>query len=153
MSNEERLRLRKLAQKENTKEEAVAEDGTASTVSAPIAVVDTKSLTNSTTTAATEQQEEAETSEVSKEVIEGSGHTEDFLSSFIPPPELRHSPQLQTLQAWIGWVLCFWSHGFQYRRKTEVLLFWSRFADGVPILVEALTDGIDQGGLDWQGRT
>jgi ribosomal protein S18 len=99
MSNEERLRLRKLAQKENTKEEAVAEDGTASTVSAPIAVVDTKSLTNSTTTAATEQQEEAETSEVSKEVIEGSGHTEDFHSGFIPPPELRHSPQLQTLQA------------------------------------------------------
>jgi hypothetical protein len=97
--------LRKLAQKDNTKEEAVVEDGTASTVSAPNAVADTRSLTNSTATATTEQQEEAETSEVSKEVIEGSGHTEDFHNGFIPPPELRHSPQLQALQAWTGRVL------------------------------------------------
>jgi hypothetical protein len=99
MSNEDRLRLRKLAQKDDTKEEAVIEDGTASTVSAPNAIADTRSLTNSTTTAATEQQEEAETSGVSKEVIEGSGHTDDFHASFIPSPGLRHSPQLQTSQA------------------------------------------------------
>jgi hypothetical protein len=99
MSNEDRLRLRKLAQKDDTKEEAVIEDGTASTISAPNAVADTRSLTNSTTTAATEQQEEDETSEVSKEVMEGSGHTDDLHGGFIPSPELRHSPQLQTLQA------------------------------------------------------
>jgi hypothetical protein len=98
MSNEDRLRLRKLAQKDDTKEEAVVEDGTASTVLAPNAVADTSSLTNSTTTAAAEHQEEAETSEASKEVVEGSGHTEGFHAGFIPSPELRHSPQLQTLQ-------------------------------------------------------
>jgi hypothetical protein len=99
MSNEDRLRLRKLAAKDNTKEETVVEDGSASTASALNAAADTRSLTNSTTTAATEQQEGAQTPEVSKEVIEGGGHAEDFQSGFIPPPELRHSPQLQALQA------------------------------------------------------
>jgi hypothetical protein len=115
MSNEERLRLRKLAQKDDTKEEAVVEDGTASTVSGPNALAEDqgaralsgidhvtkpRTRTNSTVTTGTNQQEEIEEPEGSKEVIEGGGRqVEDFHGRFIPSAELRHSPQLQTLQA------------------------------------------------------
>lgn len=115
MSNEERLRLRKLAQKDDAKEEAVVEDGTASTVSGPTAlaedqnasatsgtdpVTDTQPLINSTGTAGTGAKEETGRPEVAKEAIEGDGRqTEAFHGHFVPSPELRHSPQLQALQA------------------------------------------------------
>jgi hypothetical protein len=55
----------------------------------------------------------------------------------------RSSPSF--LSAWVSIV------GYRCRRKTEVL-FQSCFDDGVPILVGALADGVDQGGFDWQGR-
>jgi hypothetical protein len=115
MSNEERLRLRTLALKDDTKEEAVvedgpaiavsgtnaaAEDGTANAVSGTNPVSDMRTRTNSTLTAAAGEREEAETSEGSKEVMGEEGRqTEDFHGGFIPSPELRHSPRLQTLQA------------------------------------------------------
>jgi hypothetical protein len=115
MSNEERLRLRKLAQKDDAKEEAVVEDGTASTVSGPTAlaedqnasatsgtdhVTDTQTLINSTGTAGTGAKEETGRPGLAKEAIEGDGRqTEAFHGHFVPSPELRHSPQLQTLQA------------------------------------------------------
>jgi hypothetical protein len=112
MSNEDRLRLRKLAQKDDTKEEAVIEDGTASTVSAPNAVADTRSRTTSTTTAATEQQEEAETSAVSKEVIEGSGHTDDFHGGFYSIAGAEAQSSIADI-AGVNWSSSsFWSHGF-----------------------------------------
>ena len=115
MSNEERLRLRTLAQKDGTKEEAVVEDGTASTVSGPNAVAEDKpasvvsgptsvgdgrTRTSSTVTAATDQREEAESTERSEDAIEEEGgQAEDFQGGLVPSPELRLSPQSQALQA------------------------------------------------------
>ena len=118
MSNEERLRLRTLAQKDDAKEEALIEDGSASAVSGPNAVAgdekpgavtglsgpslvaDLRSPTNSTVTAATEEREEGEQSKQSEEVIEEEGgRADNFHSGFIPTSESRHSPQLQKLQA------------------------------------------------------
>jgi hypothetical protein len=112
ISNEDRLRLRKLAQKDDSKEEAVIEDGTASTVLAPNAVADTRRGTNSTTTAATEQQKEAETSEVSKEVIEGNEHTDDFHGGIYSIAGAEAQSSITDI-AGVNWSgSSFWSHGF-----------------------------------------
>jgi hypothetical protein len=110
MSNEERLKLRKLSQKDDAKEDAVVEDSTASTisedqnasaVSATDGVTDTRTLmTNSTVAAGTDAHEEIEGSEDAMEGIDGEGkQAEAVHNHFVPSPDLRHSPQLQTLQA------------------------------------------------------
>ena len=118
MSNEERLRLRTLAQKDDTKEEALVEDGSASTTSGPKAMAwdrnagaasgtsgpslaaDPRTTTNTRDAATPDEREEAEKSERSKEVIEEEGwQAEDFHGGFSSPSEPRHGPQLQTLQA------------------------------------------------------
>lgn len=101
MSNEERLKLRKLAQNDDTKEENAIEDGTASNVSVHSAIGGIKTRTNSTVTAGTDRGEdfvEAEENKSLYDAKEGAEEFEDVRNIVGPSSELGHNPHRQALQ-------------------------------------------------------
>ena len=108
MSNEERLRLRKQAQSEDTKETAV-EDGTVSKVSISSASaareeVQARTRTNSTVTAATDRDEVNEVAEENamkdaEDIDEREAYVEDAHETPSPSTEQRHSFYHEALEA------------------------------------------------------